>query len=190
VVVDSFRFLVIGNWEPETCYHCITKLLSLVFLIYIMRLSLLLLFFSLAFLHSYSQKKLTMYKTFGGAVYEMDTLTLSTKQVMMVLKQNPEAFAEFKVARRRATASSVLGFTGGLLVALPLVTAVAGGQPEWIYAGVGGVFLLATIPLSVSFRGHALNALDIYNSNLHTSKARVKSSFYFYGTGASLVLRF
>lgn len=155
-----------------------------------MRLVIAILFLSLCFANSYCQKKLTMYKTFGGAVYEMDTLTLSTKQVMMVLKQNPEAFAEFKVARRRAVASSVIGFTGGLLVALPLATAVAGGQPEWIYAGAGGAFLLVTIPLNISFRGHSLNALDIYNSNPHTSKARLKTSFHFYGTGASLVLRF
>jgi hypothetical protein len=154
-----------------------------------MRLSLLLLFFSFAFANSYSQKKITMYKNFGGVVYEMDTLTLSSKQVMMVLKQNPEAFAEFKVARTKATVSSVLGFASGLLVAIPLVTAVAGGQPEWVYAGGGAVLFLASIPFNTSFRGHALNAIDIYNSN-PTSKIKMKSSLHFYGTGASIVLRF
>jgi hypothetical protein len=140
--------------------------------------------------HSYSQKKLTMYKNFGGVVYEMDTLTLSTKQVMMVLKQNPEAFAEFKVAKRKSTIGSILGFTGGLLIALPLVTAVAGGQPEWIYAGGGAVLLLTSLPFNTSFRGHALNAVEIYNASLPTSKIKIRPSFHFYGTGASLVLRF
>lgn len=154
-----------------------------------MRLSLLLLFFSFAFANSYSQKKITMYKNFGGVVYEMDTLTLSSKQVMMVLKQNPEAFAEFKVARTKATVSSVLGFASGLLVAIPLVTAVAGGQPEWVYAGGGAVLFLASIPFNTSFRGHALNAIEIYNSN-PTSKIKMKSSLHFYGTGASIILRF
>ena len=131
-----------------------------------------------------------MYKNFGGVVYEMDTLTLSTRQVMMVLKQNPEAFAEFKVARTKAAIGSVMGFTSGLLVALPLVTAVAGGQPEWIYAGAGGVLFLASIPFNASFRGHALNALDIYNSKGATSSIKVNGSLIFYGTGASLVIRF
>ncbi|MFM9841270.1 MAG: hypothetical protein ACKVOQ_23600 [Cyclobacteriaceae bacterium] len=130
-----------------------------------------------------------MYKNFGGVVYEMDTLTLSSKQVMMVLKQNPEAFAEFKVARTKATVSSVLGFASGLLVAIPLVTAVAGGQPEWVYAGGGAVLFLASIPFNTSFRGHALNAIEIYNSN-PTSKIKMKSSLHFYGTGASIILRF
>lgn len=131
-----------------------------------------------------------MYKNFGGVVYEMDTLTLSTRQVKMVLKQNPEAFAEFKVARTKAAISNVMGFTGGLLVAIPLVTAVAGGQPEWIYAGGGAVLFLASIPFNTSFRGHALNAIDIYNSKGATSSIKINSSFHFYGTGASLVIRF
>jgi hypothetical protein len=149
------------------------------------------LFFVTLFLaNSYSQKKLTMYKTFGGVVYEMDSLTLSPKQVMMVLKQNPEAFTEFKIAKRKATISSILGFTGGLLIALPLGTAIAGGQPEWIYAGGGAVLFLASIPFNTSFRGHALNALEIYNANPATSKIRVSTSFHFYGTGASIILRF
>jgi hypothetical protein len=155
-----------------------------------MRFSLLLLFFFLAFTNSFCQKKITLYKNFGGVVYEMDTLTLSTKQVKMVLKQNPEAFAEFKIARTKAAVSSVLGFTSGLLVAVPLVTAVAGGQPEWIYAGGGAVLFLASIPFNASFRGHALNAIDIYNSKQASARIKINSSFHFYGTGASLIVRF
>ncbi len=155
-----------------------------------MRLSLLLFFLFLSFTNSFCQKKLTMYKNFGGVVYEMDTLTLSTRQVKMVLKQNTEAFAEFKVARTKAAISNVMGFTGGLLLAIPLVTAVAGGQPEWIYAGCGGVLFLASIPFNTSFRGHALNAIDIYNSKGTSSSLKVNGSLQFYGTGASLVIRF
>jgi hypothetical protein len=155
-----------------------------------MRLPILLLLLTLSFGGAYGQKKLTMYKSFGGVVYEMDTLTLSTKQMMMVLKQNPEAFTEFKLARRKSTISSVLGFTGGLLIALPLVTAVAGGQPEWIYAGGGAVLFLASLPFNTSFRGHALNALEIYNSKQASAKIKINTSLHFYGTGASLVVRF
>ena len=141
-------------------------------------------------LNSYSQKKLALYKNFGGVVYEMDTLTLSTRQVNMVLKQNPEAFAEFRVARTKATIGSVLGFTSGLLVAIPLVTAVAGGQPEWIYAGGGAVLFLASIPFNASFRGHALNAIEIYNSKQASTRIKINSTIHYYGTGASIVIRF
>lgn len=136
------------------------------------------------------QKKLTMYKTFGSVVYQMDTLTLSSKQLMMVLKENPEAYNEFKFAKSKSTISSVMGFTGGLLIALPLVTAVAGGQPEWIYAGAGTALVLASIPFYFSYRGHALNALDIYNATLPSSKIKIKTTLYFTGTSATIAIRF
>jgi hypothetical protein len=146
------------------------------------------LFFSLT--STFAQKKLSVYKTFGGVVYEMDSLTISSKQVKMILKQNPEAYAEFKIARHKAAISSVLGFTGGLLIGLPLGEAIAGAKPEWIYAGGGAVLLLTSVPFSSSFRGHVVNAIDLYNAHPPTSRGRVKPTLYFYGTGASLVVRF
>lgn len=123
-------------------------------------------------------------------IYEMDTLTLSTKQVGMLLRQNPEAYEEFRIARSKSTISSVLGFSSGLLVAAPLVTAVAGGQPEWLLAAGGGVLFLASISFNSSSKGHALNAIEIYNSKLSASNQRVKSTLYFSGHSASLVIRF
>jgi hypothetical protein len=139
----------------------------------------------------YGQKKIAIYRTFGGGVvYEMDSLALSPKQITMMLKQNPEAMAEFKVAKSNAAISSVLGFTGGVLIGIPLGTAIAGGKPEWIYAGGGALLILASIPFNAAFRRHALNAIDLYNAQLPTSKLRVKPSLYIHGTGASLVLRF
>jgi hypothetical protein len=139
--------------------------------------------------HSFAQKKLAIYKTFGGVIYEMDTLTLSTKQVAMVLMHNPEAYREFKLARRNSATSSVLGFVGAALIAVPLVTAVAGGQPEWIVAAGGAGLLLASVPFSSSFKGHANNAIDIYNSKLN-SEARLKSTLYLTGSSASIILKF
>lgn len=154
------------------------------------RISFAFILLSLLYANSYSQKKLTLYKSFGGIVYELDTLTLSTKQVMMVLKENPEAFVEFKVARTKSTISSVLGFVGGLLVVAPLITAVAGGQPEWGFSAGGAALFIASIPFNASFRGHALNALDIYNSGVKTSTIKSRTSIQMYGSGASIVVRF
>jgi len=147
---------------------------------------LLLLFSSLCI----AQKKLTLYKTFGGVVYEMDTLTLSSKQVMMVLKPNAEAVAEFKVARRKSLIGSILGFSGGILLALPLVTAIAGGEPEWYYAGIGGGLFLASIPFQASSRGHALNAFDIYNNGLEKRTSRLQPALYLSPTEVKFVFRF
>ncbi|MBI3220317.1 MAG: hypothetical protein HYZ44_12465 [Bacteroidetes bacterium] len=137
-----------------------------------------------------TQKKISIYKTFGGVVYEMDTLQLSSKQVGMLLMQNQEAYHEFKIARSQSTISSILGFSSGLLVAVPLVTAVAGGQPEWILAAGGGALFLASIPFSSSSKGHALNAIELYNAKLSASNQRIKSTLYFTGSSASLIIRF
>lgn len=108
----------------------------------------------------------------------------------MLLMTNEDAYREFKIARNKATISSILGFSSGLLVAVPLVTAVAGGQPEWLLAAGGGALFLASIPFSSSSKGHALTAIELYNSELSASHQRVKPTLYFTGTSASLVIRF
>jgi hypothetical protein len=136
------------------------------------------------------QKRITMYKTFGGAVYELnDSISISVKQVKLMLKEVPEAYQEFKTARTKNGMAGGLGFIGGVLVALPLVTAVAGGQPEWIYAGIGGGLIILSVPLLTSYRGHAFNAIDIFNKK-QSASARWQANFYFNGTQAGLAIRF
>jgi hypothetical protein len=153
-------------------------------------ISVLLLFSLSCNAQSITQKKISIYKTFGGVIYEMDTLSLSSKQVGMLLRQNPQAYEEFRISRSKSAISSVLGFSSGLLVAVPLVTAVAGGQPEWLLAAGGGVLFLASIPFNSSSKGHALNAIELYNSKLSASNYRTKSTLYFHGNSASLIIRF
>ena len=131
-----------------------------------------------------------MIKTFGGARFEMDTLTLTMRQVLEVIYDNQNAYNEFKSAKVKYGISGVLGFGGGLLVCIPLVTAGVGGKPEWTFAAVGGAMILGSIPFTRSFYRHAANALEEYNAKFQTGKLRVKPSFYFTGTGAKIVLRF
>ncbi len=154
-----------------------------------MRALLFFIFFSIYSFDSFAQKKLAIYKTFGGVVYEMDSLTISTKQVAMVLRSNPEAYGEFEMARTNATTSSVLGFSGATLVAVPLITLVATGEANWFLAGGGAALLLASIPFNLSFKNHAANAIELYNAKL-TSQARLKSTLYVSGSGASVIIRF
>ncbi len=108
----------------------------------------------------------------------------------MLLMPHSDAYREFKISRNKATISSILGFSSALLVAVPLVSAVAGGQPEWYLAAGGGALFLASIPFASSSKGHALTAIELYNSKLSASHQRVKPTLYFSGTGASLVIRF
>jgi hypothetical protein len=75
-------------------------------------------------------QQVNMYKTFGGVRFERDSAIISIKQVHSLLEEEPEAYRQFKKARTNASAASVLGFAGGLLIGIPIGTAIAGGSPE------------------------------------------------------------
>jgi hypothetical protein len=145
-----------------------------------------LLLFSGFSLYAQNRTEIKMYKTFGGARFEMDTLVLSAKQVLEVLKVEPLAYEKFKKAKANYNAAGVVGFAGGVLVGFPLGTAIAGGEPEWGMAIAGGVLILGSLSLNNVFKSHAFEAIELYNGKT----ARIKPEFQFYGTGARLVMRF
>lgn len=147
---------------------------------------LLLLFGTAWCLKAQDRTEIKMYKTFGGARFEMDTLVLSPKQVLEILKVEPLAYEKFKKAKANYNAAGVLGFAGGLLVGFPLGTAIGGGEPEWGMAIAGGVLIVGSFSLNRIFRSHAFEAIELYNGKT----ARIKPEFQFYGTGARLVMRF
>lgn len=132
-------------------------------------------------------QEITMYKTFGGARFEMDTVSLSTKQVLEILRTNPGAFEEFRKAKVNDNLAGILGFSGALLVGVPVITALTGGEPEWVLAAGGGALLLASIHFNRVFKARAYHALELYNNRL---SIRIKPALYFSGTGVRLVVRF
>ena len=133
-------------------------------------------------------QKIEMYKTFGGVRYLRNDSILSDTQMSMILyKDNQQAFKEFKKARKYNVISSVMGFSGGALVAVPLLTAVAGGTPEWLFAAGGGALLLGSIPFNRIYKARSLNAIDIYNEKL---TSRIKTNLYFTGSTAGIVVKF
>ncbi len=149
------------------------------------------------FINSFAQadstiQKLTVYKTFGGVHYEYqkDTaiFSVSPKQVKMILKDNPLALVEFKKAKTSYNIAGILGFMGGVMIAFPVGTAIAGGEPEWGLAAGGAALLLSTIPFTSAYRHHSLEAVDRYNEKHTAFKPRAK--YYFSGLGARLVVKF
>lgn len=136
---------------------------------------------------SYGQE-INIYKTFGSFRFERDSVAISPRMVLEIMKDNPLAYAEFKKAKTNLDAASVIGFAGGLLIGFPIGTAIAGGEPEWGLAAGGLGLILASIPLTSAFKNHALNALDNYNGSL--SSRRVKVNFYLAGAGGKLIIRF
>lgn len=132
---------------------------------------------------------ITMYKTFGNVRFEMDTLTLTFRQVSELLSINPKAHQDFKAAKTNYNVSALLGFSGSLLVAIPVITAIAGGDPEWGFAAGGAALIISSIPFNRAFKRRANEALDNYNSQF--PKARLqRPEFYFNGKALGVRVRF
>jgi hypothetical protein len=133
-------------------------------------------------------QEITIYKTFGGLRFERDSLILSPKQVQYVLEVNPAALAEFKKARKNSGVASVLGFAGGLLIGIPIGSALVGGDPEWGLAAAGATLVVASIPFNGAFKRHAQNAVDIYNQE-KTSRLLERTELFWAATGLGIRLR-
>lgn len=133
-------------------------------------------------------QKIEIYKTLGGFRFERDSASISPRMVLEAMKDNQFAYLEFKKAKSNLDVASVLGFAGGLLIAVPIGTAIIGGEPEWAYAAGGLGLILASIPFTAAFKQHALTALDNYNAS--QSARKVKINFYLAGAGGRLVVRF
>lgn len=130
-------------------------------------------------------QRIELERSRGGIRFYSDTLDLSSRQVLDALRDFPDAVASFKKFRSNAGLASVLGFTGGLFIGLPIGTAIAGGQPEWALAGVGVALIGVGIPLNKKSRQHAEEALTIYNreismeGHLHLRMHTARLTFYF-----------
>jgi hypothetical protein len=143
---------------------------------------------------SFAQTKesLEMFPSFGSAGFEYtkDTAVfdVSPKQVLQIMKDDPLAYAEFKKAKSNYTASGIIGFAGGALIAIPLISAISGGEPEWGLAAGGAALIVSTIPLHRAFKRHAQSAIDTFNKK-HTA-FRPRTEYYLSGLGGRIVIRF
>jgi len=138
-----------------------------------------------------SAQKIYMYKTFGGVVYMLnDSIELSTKQTASLLFSHEKAYGEFKKARTWSTVSSITGFSGAAMVAIPLATVAFGEKADWGYAVGGGALLAVGMISNWIYKGRAIGAIDLYNEDLPKKSSRIKSQLQFYGTGAKVVIRF
>ena len=137
-------------------------------------------------------QSLTVHKTFGSTRFEYHkdtaTFTVSPKQVLDIMQDDPLAYAEFKKARYNYSTAGILGFAGGVLIAVPIGTAIAGGEPEWALAAAGAALVITSIPLSKAFRRHAEEAIDIYNKK--RTAFRPRTEYLWRGMGVGVVIKF
>lgn len=133
-----------------------------------------------------------IHKVFGGYQFYQGNTRLNMSQLVNTMKPNERAWQLAKKARSTNTLGTIIGFAGGAMVGWPLGTALAGGDPEWVMAGIGAGLIVVAIPLSQKFNKQIKQAVDVYNAPLRGSSFWDKRELKFSisGNGAGLVLNF
>ncbi len=131
-------------------------------------------------------------KVFGGYQFKLDGKALSLKEMKNILKPDAEAYKLIKSAKSNNDIASVLGGVGGFMIGWPLGTAMGGGDPEWIMAGIGAGLVIVSFPLSSAASKKALKAVDKYNAGLSSSGNYFKPEFdlNINGNGIGIVMQF
>jgi len=117
-------------------------------------------------------------------------IILSNIELSGILSLNQSAFQEFKSARSSIAMTYILGFSGGFLIGWPIGTAIAGKDPQWYMAAIGGGLILLSIPFSRDAKMKTHNAIDIYNGGLSKAsyiKKEVLLGFTTNGIGVCLI---
>jgi len=104
-------------------------------------------------------------KAFGGYKFEQDGKMLNPKAMLKIMEEDQEALIYMKKAKTNSDLSMVIGFTGGFLIGWPIGTAIGGGDPNWVLAGVGAGLLVLAIPVSKAYNTNALKAVELYNTS-------------------------
>lgn len=147
---------------------------------------------SLSIFSQNQSDSIQIFKIFGGYRFESKGNILTYDAMLDMMKDNPEAYQYINKAKSTATIANVFGYAGGFLIGWPIGTALGGGKPLWLMAGVGCGLLIISIPISISANNNALIAIKKYNSNMRgfTSQNNCQLKFGLSPTGLSFRLMF
>lgn len=77
------------------------------------------------------------------------------------------------------------------LIGWPLGAAIAGGDPNWTLAAIGGGLVVVAIPFSVAYTKNAKRAVELYNSGLANQDIScIDFQFGITGNGLGLKITF
>lgn len=115
--------------------------------------------------------------TYGllGYHFEQNDEKIKLKEVIKATESNPEANLMIKKGRKNKTVADVLSFVSGGLIGIPLGQSIAGGDPNWTLAYIGGGIALVAIPFTLRSLNKINKGVDKYNLSLKT--ASLKPSF-------------
>lgn len=125
---------------------------------------------ALTFCHS---QTIESEKVFGGYKFTQNGEPLTMDELTTKLNSNEESAKLINKAKNQNMLASVLAGAGGALVGYPLGTAIGGGEPNWMLAGVGAGIIAVAIPISSGANKKTVQAIDIYNSGNNPKKENI-----------------
>ncbi len=106
--------------------------------------------------------------------------TVYTKvYIKEIIKESPEASKKMKTSIITSNIGTILRFSGGVLIFIPLAEKIEGKTPIWTPAIYGIGLLAASLPLIGISQSNAENAVDIFNMNIN--KFGMKNPKYQFG---------
>jgi hypothetical protein len=136
-----------------------------------------------------SNDSIIMKKVFGGYNFYQNNTKLNYSQLYEIMQSNEQAYKQIKAARSTNAFVSIFAGAGGFLIGYPIGTAIGGGDPNWVLAGVGAGLVLIAIPISIKCINQTKNAVNIYNSGLRTSSVLPPAELKFGVTGNGIGFR-
>jgi hypothetical protein len=148
----------------------------------------------LAFSSSYGQTgtPIEVKKVFGGYKYFQGDSRLNMNQLVVAMESNEIAFQQIKKAQSTNTLGMIIAGAGGFMIGWPLGTSIAGGDPNWVLAGIGAGLIVASIPISKKVISHTNMAVETYNNGLEKTSfwQRSELDLFMNGNQLGLALKF
>jgi len=145
----------------------------------------------LAFISTNAQQ-IEVKKSFGEVQLYKDDVRLTMKDTKALMRDHEAAFKELRKANTNKAFSYIFGIPGGALIGYPIGTAIGGGEPEWLLAGIGAGLIVVSIPFISGYNKRARNAVSLYNESVinTTSSFQPDVRFSVKANGLSLVIVF
>ena len=128
---------------------------------------------------SLNAQEIKIHRFQGGYKYTQNDKVIKLKHLANAMRGDQRAIDLAISAKANADLAFGFSFIGGAFIGAPVGKAMAGGDPKWVSAGIGGGLVL--IALQLFYRNSnekAKAAIDMHNANLsYYDNAPNKPSF-------------
>lgn len=152
-------------------------------------LSLLLIFLGTS-LHAQYNERLQVESSFGGYYFMANDKRVKPRQVIQMMREiDSTAYTIMQRSSRNSTFAGIVSGAGGILIGWPIGTMIAGGEPNWTMAAIGGVLTVASIPISNRARRQAVEAVEKYNAKVARRTSPLQMNLAMTPAGFTFVVR-